>query len=141
MSNLNPLPQADWQNWKPRQPSPKIYTRIFGREPEMKLAVQFRDFSRWLVPAFGCFLLALASLSTHSPARFSLSRAGTNLVLPPLTEKFSVATIPGAQHHSGVNSYPARSYEWSFGARSSPTSSAISTANAILFSYTNKLIQ
>ena len=106
----------------------------------MKLAVQFRDFSRWLVPAFGCFLLALASLSTHSPGRFSFTK-GTNMVLPPLTEKFSAATIPGAQQHSGVNSYPARSYEWSFGSRASSTSSALSTANAILFSYTNKLIQ
>ena len=141
MSNLNPLNQTDWQNWKPRQPSPKIYSRIFGHEPEVNLAVQFRDFSRWLVPAFGCFLLALASLSTHSPARFSLTKAGTNMVLPPLTAKFSAATIPGAQQHSGVNSYPARSYEWNFGSRASTTSSAISTANAILFSYTNKLIQ
>ena len=140
MSNLNPLNRTEWQNWKPRQPSPKIYTRIFGHESDVKLAVHFRDFSRWLVPAFGCFLLAVASLSTHSPALFSSSKTEPDFVLPPLTEKFSFATIPGAQQHSGVNSYPARSYELSFSARASTTSSAISTANAIL-SYTNKLIQ
>jgi hypothetical protein len=83
----------------------------------------------------------VASLSTHSPSLFSLNKAEPDFVLPPLTGKFSLATIPGAQQHSGVNSYPARSYELSFGARASSTSSALSTANAILFSYTNKLIQ
>jgi hypothetical protein len=69
-----------------------------------------------------------------------LSKAESGFVLPPLTEKSSLATIPGAQRHSGVNSYPANSYELSIASRASITSSAISTANAIL-SYTNKLIQ
>ena len=84
-------------------------------------------------------MLALASLSTHSPGRYFFNKAESNLVIPPLTKEFSVATIPGTQQHSGVNSYPARSYEWSFGAR--PSSGLVSTANAIFFSATNKLIQ
>ena len=54
-----------------------------------------------------------------------------------LGDQFSMATIPGAQQHSGVNSYPARSYEVSFGAR--PSTAALNAAS-ILFSYTNKLI-
>jgi hypothetical protein len=141
MNSSNPLDQAplnqvNWQRWKPRQPSPKVYRRIFGAEREDEVAFGLRDFSRWLVPAFGCFLLVLANLSTHLPGRFALQLADTNV--PSFSDQMSMATLPGAQQHSEVNSYPAREYEWSFAARHS---TAAMTAGSILVSYTNKLIQ
>jgi hypothetical protein len=135
MSTLNP---SELQKWKPRQPSSKLYHRIFGHAPQNEIAFHFHDFSRWLVPAFGCFLLVLGSLSNHLPARYSL-RSEKDFVLPPLSEESSAAILPGAKSHSGVNSYPAKSYELSFGTRVS--TAAATTASSILISYTNKLIQ
>jgi hypothetical protein len=135
MTNWNQVQPL--RKWKPRQPSPEVYRRIFGREPEPVISLDFRDLSRWLVPAVGCFLLVMGSLSTHLPARYS-QMAATNLVLPALTRESPAAALPGALAHSEVNSYPAKSYEWSFGAR---TSTAASVGGAILISYTNKLIQ
>ena len=134
MSSLNPL---ELEKWKPRQPSPKVFTRVFGHEPE-GVAFHLRDLSRWLVPAFGCFLLVMGSLSTHLPSRYSLYSTETNYVLPPLTEEMSVATLPGAQQHSGVNSYPARSYEWILATR---FSTGAAETGSMLISHTNKLIQ
>ena len=108
---------------------------MFGREQETDLAFHLRDLSRWLVPAFGCFLLVMAHLSAHLPGRYSMQMPeGATQILG---DQFSMAKIPGAQQHSGVNSYPARSYEVSFGAR--PSTAALNAAS-ILFSYTNKLI-
>ena len=138
MNSLNPLEQVNWRRWKLRQPSPKVYRRIFAKELEHEVAFGFRDLSRWLVPAFGCFLLVMANLSAHLPGRYSLQLATTNFAVPPLSEQSSIATLPGAQQHSGVNSFPAREYEFSFAAR---PSTAGMTAGSILVSYTNSLIQ
>lgn len=134
MSNLHPL---ELQRWKPRPPSPKVYQRIFGRLPEKDIAFHFRDLSRWVVPAFGCFLLVLASLSSHLPARYSL-HSESDFVLPPLSQESSAAILPGAKSHSGVNCYPAKSYELTFARASTATATA---ASSLPFSYTNKLIQ
>jgi hypothetical protein len=50
-----------------------------------------------------------------------------------------MAILPGAKNHSGVNCYPARSYEMRFGTRVS--TAAATSATSLLISYTNKLIQ
>src|SRR5688500_4906881 len=134
MSSLNPL---ELEKWKPRRPSPKVFTRVFGHEPE-GVAFHLRDLSRWLVPAFGCFLLVMGSLSTHLPSRYSLHLGDTNYVLPPLSEEMSVATLPGAQQHSGVNSFPAKSYEWILATRASTD---VVGAGSMPISHTNKVIQ
>ena len=135
MSSLNPL---ELQKWKPRQPSPDVHQRIFGRAPESDIAFHLRDLSRWLVPAFGCFLLVIGSLSTHLPARYSL-RSEKDFILPPLSEESSMAMLPGAKNHSGVNCYPAKRFELNFGTRVS--TAAATSATSLLISYTNKLIQ
>ena len=101
----------------------------------MDFSFHLRDLSRWLVPALGCFLLMMAHLSAHIPARYSMQIADHAPQI--LGDQLSMASIPGAQQHSGVNSYPARSYEVSFAAR--PSTAALNAAS-ILFSYTNKLI-
>lgn len=134
MSNLKPL---ELEKWVPRPPSPRLHKHIFGQEPANDMVFHLRDLSRWIVPAFGCFLLMMGSLSSHFPSFYSLTN--NNFVLPPLSEESSVAMLPGGRNHSGVNSYPAKSYELSFGTRAS--TAAATTASSILISYTNKLIQ
>ena len=123
------------QRWKPRQPSPKVYRRIFGRDLEAEVTFGLRDLSRWLVPAFGCFLLVVSNLSTHLQGRSS-QNGSTNFL--PLSDQSALSVLPGAQQHSGVNSFPAREYAFSFAAR---PSTAAMTAGSILISYTNSLIQ
>ena len=136
MNDLNPV---ELQRWKPRQPSPRTFQRIFGHAPQSDLAFHFRDLSRWLVPAAGCFLLVMGSLSTHFPTRYAVEMA-EHYELPPLTEEGALfAALPGAQHHSGVNSYPAKQLEWSLPGRAS--TAVMMNAGSILISYTNKLIQ
>lgn len=124
-----------WQRWKPRQPSPKVYRHIFGNNPAGEVSFGFRDLSRWLVPAFGCFLLVVSNLTTHLQGRYSLQMSATNL---PALSNIALSTIPGAQRHSGVNSFPAREYAINFAAR---PSTAATSAGSILISYTNGLIQ
>jgi len=96
------------------------------------------DVSRWLVPTFACFLLVVASLSSHLPHRTAASFAMTNLLLPAGNHDTprAVAQSSGHSGHSGVNAVPAKRLEWSFGARGTAGS-----AGALLISYTNKLIQ
>ena len=131
MSILNPL---ELQNWEPRRPSPKVYQRIFGHAPSNEMAFPLRDLTRWFVPVFGCFLLVMGGLSNHL-----VLRGENDFVLPPLSEEMSVAVLPGAKSHSGVNCYPAKRYELAFGNRVS--NAAATTATSLLISYTNKLIQ
>lgn len=133
MSYLNPL---ELEKWVPRRPSPKIYERLFHRDRESDMAFHLRDLSRWIIPAFGCFLLVMGSLSNHLPAHFE----DKHFVLPPLTEEMSVAILPGVKNHSGVNCYPAKSYEWSVANRSFAAPAAFSPGS-LLISLTNKLIQ
>ena len=131
MSHLN---LAELQKWKPRRPSPKIYQRIFSHAQESDMAFHLRDLSRWLVPVFGCFLLVMGSFSNHL-----MLRGENEFVLPPLSEERAVSILPGVKSHSGVNCYPAKSYEMAFGTRVS--NGAASSATSLLISYTNKLIQ
>jgi len=86
---------------------------------------RFADFSRWLVPVLGCFLLVLASFSNHSALHERIYFAGTNLVCPA--------------DHSDVNNVPARRLESNFAA--APKILATPGLGAFLISYTNKLIQ
>jgi hypothetical protein len=138
MNNWNPL---ELRKWKPRQPSPRVAARIFGTEPQGQLALDFHwsDVSRWIIPAFGCALLALATLSSHLPSRYSAQLAATNFVLPSLIEDNGTVTLPPAQGHSGVNGVPAKTLVWNFGAR--PAAQAVGSVGSMLISYTNKLIQ
>ena len=66
-------------------------------------------------------------------------RGENEFVLPPLSEEMAVSILPGVKSHSGVNCYPAKSYEMAFGTRVS--NGAASSATSLLISYTNKLIQ
>jgi hypothetical protein len=135
MSDWNPL---ELRKLTPRRPSPELRARIFGTETPQAAAISFdlRELTRWIVPAFGCFLLVMASLSERLHPRYGLDLAETNFVLPALTEE-STGMVPpsSAAKHSAMNSIPAKTLEWSFRPR------AATSVGTILLSYTNKLIQ
>jgi hypothetical protein len=97
-----------------------------------------RELTRWIVPAFGCFLLVMATLSPHIQTRTSFHLAATNFVLPSLMDDSSAMAVPPSidRGGSGVNGVPVKTLEWSFGGPQ--RAAAIGT---LLISYTNKLIQ
>jgi hypothetical protein len=135
MSDWNPL---ELRKRTPRQPSPELRTRIFATDahPAVALGFDVRELTRWIVPVFGCFLLVMASLSSHLHPRYGIALAETNFVLPPLTDD-SPGIMPASRtEHSMMNSIPAKTLEWSFGPRNAATS-----VGTILIAYTNKLIR
>ena len=133
MSNWN----LDLQKWKPRQPSPELRSQIFGAESEApRVSFDLGELSRWFLPAFGCFLLVMASLANHLQPHYGMELAATNFVMPSLTEDPGSAVPPSSARHSLMNAVPAKTMEWNFGTR--PAGSSMGT---LLSSYTNKLIR
>lgn len=132
MSDLNSL-ENDLRKWIPRQVSPELRQRIFGATSTAAAAdtpFRFADITQWLVPAFGCFLLMIGTLSSRYPAH-DVSLTATNMLLSD-----NAAAYAGSVEHSEKNSLPAAHVEWTFGNRSSATS-----YNGTTVSYTNKIIQ
>lgn len=61
--------------WTPRRPSPELRARIFGSPAPVTVAARaLADFSRWLVPAFGCFLLVVGGLSQRGPGHLAAAQ-------------------------------------------------------------------
>jgi hypothetical protein len=81
------------------------------------------DFSRWLVPAFGCFALVVGSLSDRFPN------------LPPAGAADVDVVMAQAVRLSEKNALPVTRMERSL------TSSLAQPASHNLISYTNKLMQ
>jgi hypothetical protein len=137
MSEWNSL-ENDLRKWAPRRPSPELRSRIFGSAPAVAATppIRLADLSRWLVPAFGCFLLMIATLSNHYRVHDVFPLTMTNLLLSENSTAYNDVVVASHSDHSDVNSLPARRLEWSFGTRSSVTS-----FGSVLASYTNKLIQ
>ena len=135
MSDWNPL---ELRKLTPRRPSPELRARIFASDSQPAAAIGFdlRELTRWIVPAVGCFLLVMASLSTHLHPRYGIALAETNFVLPSLNEERAGVIPPSRTQHSMMNSIPAKTLEWNFGPKSAATS-----VGSILISYTNKLIR
>ena len=102
------------------------------------MSFDLRDLTRWIVPAFGCFLLALATLSNHVQPHYALRLSATNYALPPLTGESGSVMMPAEyDHNSGVNAIPAREFEVIFASR--PALTSITGLGTLLISYTNKL--
>ena len=138
MSNWNSLENA-LRKWTPRPASPELRQRIFGVAPRPAAApIRFADFSQWLVPVFGCFLLVVGTLSSRYPAHgaFPLG-AATNILLSDNSAAYSEAVLAASADHSDKNSLPAPRLEWSFASKATSTSSY----GAVQVSYTNKIIQ
>ena len=122
----------------PRRPSPELRARIFGADSQAAAAVSLdlRELTRWIVPAFGCLLLVMASLSSHWQPRYGLELAETNFVMPSLTDDGPAQFPQSSTKHSVMNSIPAKTLEWNFGPATAATS-----VGSILISYTNRLIR
>src|SRR5262245_47910711 len=120
MSDWNSL-ESDLRRWTPRQPSPELRQRIFGVPPRAATPpIRFADFTQWLVPVFGCFLLVVGTLSSRYPSHeaFPLA-AATNMLLSENSAAYNEAVIAASADHSDKNSLPVPRLEWSFGNRSS----------------------
>jgi len=126
------------RKWTLRQPSPELKGRIFARE-EMEESVRlfnFGDASRWFVPALGCFLLVMSSLSMKFQDSNVLQLAATNMLVSSSSNEDARVMYYSKQEHSDKNSIPYKRLEYSFGKKQ-----GLPGIGSFLISYTNRLIQ
>src|SRR4051812_30742800 len=108
------------RKWALRQASPELKSRIFGREGVESAARSFHlgEATRWLVPAFGCFLLVMSSLSTKLQESSTAQFAGANLMMASSTnERAAEMFYSKSQEHSEKNSIPCTKVEYGFATR------------------------
>jgi len=115
------------KEWRPRQPSAGLRSRIFAAEPAGTAALAEQPFDltalmRWLVPAVGCFVMATATLSHRDLPVVSQTLEGEMA--------FAQAT-----RHTSMNNVPATTVEWTFGRASS------SNNDSFVRTVTNTLIK
>jgi hypothetical protein len=119
------------RRWTPRRPSPDLRARVFGRGALIRsAALALSEFSRWVVPAFGCFVLVVGGLS-RGPARVALEGEASSWSAG--RERIMLAE---ARQHSEINAVPVTRMEQRIGMALFQEPSGAS-----LISYTNKLIQ
>lgn len=126
------------RRWTPRQPSPELRARIFGVQAPVQIPVQaaartLGDFSRWLVPAFGCFLLVVGGLSQRVSDPLGGS-AETNW-LGAQSGGNSRIMLAQSRQHSEINAIPATRMERSIGR------AELAQPGRTATSHTNQLIQ
>lgn len=122
--------------WVPRSPSPKLKQRLFtATEREVEPGFyNLHDLSRWLVPAFGCFMLVLSSLSSRFQESHHLaSNAVVGSISPIAAESNFFNRVA---EHSDINSVPFKRLEYNFGARA-----PLTFTGAYLVSHTNRLME
>ena len=133
MNNWN-WSEDQLRRWTPRRPSPELRARLFGKPALARDAVRtVSDFSRWLVPAFGCFVLVMGGLSQRFTGEHAFQRE-TNVLGPAAgSSRFMLAE---ARVHSEINAVPVKHLHYSF--VSNITQPASPGPD---FSFTNRLIQ
>lgn len=96
------------------------------------MAARLPEFWRWAVPALGCFLLVVSSLSTRMPQPGFAHLAATNFL--PFSEAADSASYLEPRHYCAQNRVPLATFVLSF---------APEQAGPELYStrYTNALIQ
>jgi len=125
------------RRWIPRPASPELRERIFGAAAQPAgRPFHLADFSQWLVPVFGCFLLMIATLSERYPGHQSLPASLTNLLVSENT-----AMLVARQDHSDKNALPTPSLEWRFGGHSIAEGTSTGAFEGLPVFYTNKIIQ
>ena len=121
--NESSLIENQLRTWKPRQPSERIREALFGEQSasgDMATGLRFGEITRWLVPAMGCFLLVIGSLSPRHNLilrdnRHGLLAFGDSIQAPASindsnTEQNSVpqlvvaASAPAEHSGDGINS-------------------------------------
>src|SRR5687767_13779885 len=117
--------------WQPRQPSPALRRRIFAAEPaELSRApVNGAGFTRWLVPALGCFVVFTGIAldpSMQVPGSFA----------PPAGQQVAYSVEAVHKDWCGAkNTVPANNFEWTV---SQPS---VSSSDSFAGSVTNSLHQ
>ena len=135
MSDWNSI-ENSLRRWTPRPASPELRERIFGSAIRVAAPrIRFADFSQWLVPVFGCFLLVIGTLSSRYPAHDSYSAVPTNMLEG--SPAYGSTVLAARADHSDKNNVPSSHLEWSFGSQTSTTA----YSGAVQVSYTNKIIQ
>ena len=117
--------------WQPRQPSPGLRRRIFATEPEpaefRRGPLDWAGFTRWLVPALGCFVVFTGMAldpSTQSPGSFAT----------PSAQQVAYSIEAGRTGWGGAkNTVPAKNLEWTVAqpSRSSSDSFVGSDTNSL----------
>ena len=106
------------REWKPRPPSPELRNRIFGRPGAYGHAPApgFPELWRWAVPALGCFMLVLSSLSNRLPHSHFTTLASTNFPRPVSLQEspLEVALLPQSRARYEQNSVPVTTVELRF---------------------------
>ena len=117
--------------WQPRQPSPGLRQRIFATEPaavELRGAVgNWADFTRWLVPALGCFVV-FAGMALDP----SVQKGGA--FAAPAAHQVAYSIEAGRTGWGGdKNTIPAKNLEWTVSqpSRSSSDSFVGSDTNSL----------
>lgn len=107
--------ESQLRQWKPRPPSPDLERRIFARPTLRERLAVFNgaEVTRWLVPAMGCFLLMLATLTPRQPASPAYPMAETNGgMLAAVSSSNGVpvsrAAYAVADYQSELNNIPSR---------------------------------
>src|SRR3954467_10900958 len=91
------------RKWTLRQASPELRSRIFAREgvEPSKRSFHFGEATRGLVPALGCFLLVMSSLSTKLQESSTAQFTGPNLMMASTTnERAAEIFYSKSQEHS-----------------------------------------
>ena len=126
---MNDSTEQVMKAWQPRQPSPALRRRIFAAEPVefSRAPLDWAAFTRWLVPALGCFLVFAGMAldpSTHVPGSFAR----------PSSQQVAYSVEAERKGWGGAkNTVPAKSLEWTV-ARPS-----VSSSDSFVRSDTNSL--
>ncbi|HUS34423.1 MAG TPA: hypothetical protein VM680_03630 [Verrucomicrobiae bacterium] len=117
--------------WQPRQPSPALRARIFATETQpvefCRAPLDWADFTRWLVPALGCFVV-FAGMALDP------SMQATGAFATPSTHQVAYSIEAERTGWGGAkNTVPAKNLEWTVAqpSRSSSDSFVGSDTNSL----------
>ena len=114
-----------------RQPSAKIHRRLFPASnlPESAAVAPLAEVWRWLVPAMGCFLLAVAALGPRHGQLPYFAGMGTNNLLATMAGgSQSFAPYTALSYHTEKNNVPVSTVEAAFGRSSASPDSVFASA-------------
>ena len=114
---MNDSTEQAMKAWQPRQPSQALRKRIFAAEPVelTRTPLDWAAFTRWVVPALGCFVVVTGmALDPRTPVPGGF-RA-------PTTQQVAYSVEAERKGWGGdKNTVPAKSLEWTV---SSPSASS-----------------
>ena len=115
--------------WQPRQPSPALRRRIFAAEPVeiLRAPLDWAAFTRWLVPALGCFVV-------FTGMALDPSMQATGSFTTPAGQQVAYSVEAERKGWGGAkNTVPVKNLEWTV---SGPS---VSSSDSFLGSDTNSL--